>query len=264
MNNKSLYLSSFFLFCMGTFMTAQAQDAKLICMNNCTVNPATVYLFVHGIDLRSNTCTKQANMYIESNIITGPCHTFDFGDGLRTINLGQEKDCHLFASAYTQLRTKHPTANIILVGLSRGAVTILNTLALHSEIDWSPVKAAILESPYADITAMAEQIASSYMFFVPFKKALMRKIINSLPSYNRDGIQPIDMIEKIQHRFPIFIGYSEADKTVPAAGTQLLIDTLKSAGHTVTSWSSKTGKHSTLGANAAFSQAAREFLNQYV
>jgi dienelactone hydrolase len=255
MNKKSLYLSSFFLFCMGTIMNAQQQETKLICMNNCTVNPQTVFLFAHGIDLRSNTCTNQAKIYIESNIITGPCHTFDFGDGLKTINLGQENDCALFLSAYTQLRTKHPQASIVLVGLSRGAVTILNTVALHPEIDWSPVKAALLESPYAHVSAMAEQIASSYMFFVPFKQSLMRKIVNSLPSYNPDGMQPIDMIEKMKPSFPIFIAYSEADKTVPAAGTQLIIEKLKSAGHTVTSWSSKTGKHSMLGSNAA-----REFL----
>lgn len=260
MDKQSLILSSLFLFCIGTFVNAQQQEAKLICLNNCMVNPSTVFLFAHGIDHRSNTCTAQAKAYIESNIITSPCYTFDFGDGIRTLNFGQEQDCALFVSAYTQLRAKHPDARIILVGLSRGAVTILNTLALHPELDWSPIQGAILESPYAQVGELAEQIAKSYMFFVPFKQSLMRKIINSLPSYKPEGMQPIDMIEKIKTHFPFFIAYSEADKTVPAAGTQMVIAKLKSAGHTVTSWSCKKGKHSMLGSNAAFSQAAREFL----
>ncbi|MGE0010568.1 MAG: alpha/beta hydrolase family protein [Candidatus Babeliales bacterium] len=262
MNKKSLYLSSFFLFCVGTFTTTQARAAKLICLNDRAVQPTTVFLFAHGITRSSDTAIKQAQTYIESNIIMNTCYTFDFGDGLRTINLGQEPDCALFASAYAQVLEKHHDAHIILIGLSRGAVTILNTMALHPELDWQRTKGVILESPYANVSAMAEQIASSYMFFVPFKATIMRKLIDWLPSYKPDGIQPIEMISKIKVDVPFLIAYSEADKTVPAAGTRMLIDKLQSAGHRVTSWSCQKGKHSTLGSNAAFSQAAREFLSK--
>jgi hypothetical protein len=110
------------------------------------------------------------------------------------------------------------------------------------------------------VTALAEQIANSYMFFIPFNNKIMRKIINSLPSYKQDGMQPITMIDKITPRFPFCIAYSEADKTVPAAGTKMLIEKMQSAGHTVTTWSTQKGKHSMLGSLTAFSQAAREFL----
>lgn len=202
--------------------------------------------------------------YIESNIITGTCYTFDFGDSYNTLNLGQEPDCLLFINAYEQVRMKHPEASIILVGISRGAVTILNSLALHAHLDWSPVKAAILESPYAHVTALAEQIANSYMFFIPFNNKIMRKLIHSLPSYKQDGIQPIDMISNIAPSFPLCIAYSEADKTVPAAGTRMLIEKMQSAGHTVTTWSTQKGKHSMLGTDAGFTQAVREFLKMII
>lgn len=263
MHKQSLVLSSLFLFCLGTFMNAQQQEAKLICLNNVSVNPHTVYLFAHGIDLRSNTCTKQAIGYIDSNIITGPCYTFDFGDGIRTINLGQDNDCALFVNAYKQVREKHPHAAIILIGLSRGAATILNSLALYPDVDWSPIKAAILESPYAQVKELAEQIAKSYLFFMPFKQSLMHKVINSLPSYKPEGIQTIDMVGKIKTHFPFFIGYAETDKTVPAEGTRMLIEKLRSAGQDVMVFSSKKGKHSMLGSNAAYTQAAREFLRGF-
>lgn len=260
MNKKSLYLSSIFLFCSSIFISTQSQEVKLLCLNECTNNPHIVYLFAHGVALRSNTAIKQALPYIDNNIIAGLCYTFDFGDSYKTLNLGQEPDCLLFINAYEQVRTKHPEAHIILVGISRGAVTILNSLALHAHLDWSPVKAAILESPYAHVTALAEQIANSYMFFIPFNNKLMRKLINSLPSYKHDGIQPIDIIGKITPSFPLFIAYSEADKTVPAAGTRMLIEKMQSAGHAITTWSTQKRKHSMLGTDMAFAQTAREFL----
>lgn len=251
-------ITFFFVFSV----TAQTIPA-LVLLNELTANPPLVYLFAHGVGMSPNTNAKQAKPYLDNNIITGPCYSFNFGDSIRSMNLGQENDCAIFISAYKQLVALHPTARIILVGISRGAVTILNSIALHPKIDWSPVQAALLESPYAHVTTIAEQIARSYMFFIPFHKTLMRKLMNLLPSYNVDGIQPITTIQKMKTHFPIFIAYSEIDKTVPASSTQQLIEKLESLNQAVTTWSSKTGKHSKLATNNAFASAAHAFIEKH-
>lgn len=251
-----------FLTCSKLAMGAP-QCAQLICLNNIKAHPKEIYLFAHGINPRPNTCIKQAQTYIESNIITGPCYTFDFNDGLKTLNFGQEDDCALFVDAYTQLITKHPKASIILVGISRGATTILNSFATHPELDWSHVKTAVLESPFARVDGIAEQLASSYVFFIPFGKKIMKKLLSKLPNYNPHGVPPIDMIEYIKVRIPLFVGYVQNDKTVPAAGVRELIAKLRSAGLDIESWSVRKGHHSTLGSNAAYSQIVRAFLKQH-
>ncbi len=248
---------------IATITNAKQRSPKLICLNKQRGTPATVFLFAHGIDPRSKTCKQQAQAYIDNNIITGPCYTFDFKDGLKTVNFGQQDDCNLLKDAYQKVIKKHKDTTIILVGISRGAVAILNTFATHPTIDWSPVKAVILESPYANVGDMAEQIASSYLFFIPFKKKLMRKLINILPNYNPEGMQTLTLIEHIKTTIPLFIGYSQADKTVPPEGTRCLIAALRADGHAVTSWPTPRGHHSTLACNAGFAQAARTFLGQY-
>lgn len=247
------------------FFKADASDNKvsLIPLNATNPNPSTVFLFAHGIDPRSNAATTQAARYINSGAITSTCYTFCFHDRLNTLNFGQEKDCDKLASAYAQVKEKHPHASLVLVGISRGASAIINTMAAHRDVDWSPVKAVILESPYEHVEGLIEHIMNSYAPFVLFGKNILYGLLQKLTAYRSQGIQSIDMIERFPQHIPLFISYSKTDKTVCPECTRTLIMNMQSSNHTITSYEAESGRHSTLAEQPAYAAAVQDFLAQH-
>lgn len=241
----------------------ESESPKLIALNETETDPSTVFLFAHGIDPRASVAISQPTAYIKNGAIDSTCYTFSFNDSVNTLNFGQERDCKLLLDAYTQVQQKHPHASIVLIGISRGASTIINMLA-QEQGDWSPVKAVILESPFMSVDSLIEHISNSYTYYVPYGKNMLQKIIYSLPLYNPYGIQTINMIPQFPQQIPVFIGYSTADKTVAPGDAQTIIALLQNQGNKVTTYMAENARHSTLGTHADYCKAVRLFLFSHV
>lgn len=235
-------------------------EPELITLNASQANPQTVFLFAHGVDPRASVATAQANAYIAQNMLPSTCYTFSFHDRIGMLNFGQTRDIALLKRAYDQVRQKHPEAAIVLVGISRGASTILNMLATEHETDWNAVKAVILESPFQSVPALVQHISSSCISFVPYGKAMLTKLVNALPLYDPRGIQTNIVLHQFPAHIPIFMGYSKTDKTVAPADAQYLANTLMQQGNQVTLYAAPTGRHSTLSRDQNYAHAVRQFL----
>lgn len=248
------------------FFKEDASDSavSLIPLNATDPNAAIVFLFAHGIDPRSSVATTQAARYIKSGAITGTCYAFCFHDRLKTLNFGQEKDCRMLKDAYMQVQEKHPHASIVLVGISRGASAIINSVAMHKDVDWSHVKAVILESPYGHVQDLTEHIMNSYAPFIPYGKNILYGLLKKLTAYCHNGLQTINMIEQLPKHIPLFIGYSKTDKTVCPESTITLIDHMQTSKHRITSYQAESGRHSTLCEQSAYAAAIQDFLTQNV
>ncbi|MDP3889274.1 MAG: hypothetical protein Q8Q25_01885 [bacterium] len=195
------------------------------------------YLFSHGI---ADT-QAQAHRYKQPGIVAEPLTTFDYPDATTRFwrlnfwytNFGQEKDIealkHTYGIQQEQMNLAHETnAPVVLFGLSRGASTILNFIAQHNP---SNIQAIVLESPYDHVNSIAKHLAYQlHLSSFPHASNLIHYLMSLLFfGYNRNGIQPIDSVPKIQNRnIHILILCSKKDQWVPWKSSRNLFN----AGHT--------------------------------
>lgn len=240
-------------------------QASLICLNEHVKDTKIIYLFVHGLDPRSSAAIKQARSYLDNNVIDGLCYTFSFNDSLRALNFGQSRDCQILAHAYVQLMEKHPESSVVIVGVSRGASTILNTLSTQKAVDFSRVKAVILESPFEHVETLTQHITKSYVPVLPhsWSHSFLHRLIRHCTLYDVLGIHAKESIKELPEHIDVFIAYSQEDATVPPQGTHSIITTLQESGRNVTHWVAQTGRHSTLSKQAQFKEEIDHFLRKH-
>lgn len=232
----------------------------LITLNAQEEQPHTVYLFAHGIDPRVCAAIKQPAKYIEHGVITSTCYTFSFNDRISTLNFGQARDCALLFAAYQKVREKHTESSIVLVGISRGASTIINMLA-QEKGDWSPIQAVILESPYLSVDSLVQHISSLYVFYIPYSTSLLKKVVSTLPLYDHQGIQTISAVPHFPPTSPVLVSYSKKDKTVSPLDAQEIVRMLRAQGNHVLEYAAEEGRHSTLSLCPEYAKAVRTFLD---
>lgn len=221
-------------------------------------NSSVTCLFAHGLF----DSGKQAIPYRKSTnpkstyLFECPVVTFDFPDSKTTFpwcnpahtSLGQENEIECLKNKYDTINH----SNIILFGISRGAVTALNFTALYNP----NIKALILESLYDDLEKVIDAtpiIQYSWISSI-FKK------------YNPKGIQPIHCLHKIDLNLPILIICSKQDQRVPYQRSIAVYKALKKSGHNVHLLVLKKGKHAKLltGKNGKIYQnVTHAFLKHY-
>lgn len=244
----------------GHAETEQYPNLNITCVTPEITDYSTIYLFSHGLDPRKDTGIRQAKEYIQNGIITGMCYSFNYNDSIATVNLGQEDDYNRLVHVYTYICNLHPTADIILVGLSRGSVALLHFLASYDTDKLSTVKAVILESPFDTVDHVIDHVAQKYCWFVPKSGNLLKKIVSKLPSFKTYGLPPLAYAKQISMDIPFLITYSLEDKVVPAHATQAIIMALLQNKNNVTVVELEKGKHSTASFQKKFQDAARTFL----
>jgi pimeloyl-ACP methyl ester carboxylesterase len=181
------------------------------------------YLFSHGL---ADT-HKQAHQYLKSDkkpekpyILDAPLVTFDYPDATDSFlrvnrtqtSLGQENEIQRLARAFSANPAK--SEHTIVVGVSRGASTILNFMALYNP---ETVKAIILESPFDCAENVVKSlINNSRISWLPGAQKCAVGLIGFVFSkYKASGIHPIDHLHKIKTNIPILVVCSAKDKLVP-------------------------------------------------
>ncbi len=203
------------------------------------------YLFSHGL---FNTGKKQAHKYIKTYkidyettyinkryIIDGPVTFFNYPDavtkGIMNItkaNIAQDNDVAHLKSEVEKTIQNNQEKELILFGVSRGASTALNFMALHDD---SAVKALIVESPFDAMATvvdnMRKQLHLEWLSH-DFGQCLLENIFWQ---YKRDAKDPIDLVSNIRKDLPILIICSKEDFQVPWHSSEQLYQKLKESGH---------------------------------
>ncbi|HZW61409.1 MAG TPA: hypothetical protein VFF04_04230 [Candidatus Babeliales bacterium] len=259
--------------------------AIIICGQDANSNTTekVVFLFAHGIadsgqqayNKYAKTAPTQDGRYIVNPryIIDEPIITFDFPDAQSWLakkikvdftrtSLAQENEIHALLMAYKETRTKHPDAKIVLVGLSRGASTILNFVALHNPEN---IIALVLESPFDAFSTAVEDRVKSRLARFCIRKAMDKKLFFWKHDTNR--LNPIDLVHKIRIDMPILFICSEQEMTVPMASSERLTQKLIETGHTdIYLLKLKYGKHAHLLAGLdgnIYQRTAHAFYREY-
>ncbi len=219
-----------------------------------------VYLFAHGLYANQNLAhyyahvptiireieNDQLHAYTKSGfkhtwvlqnptddifwIIQNPLHTFNFPDAVRGLfdgaqtSLAQENEIQTLANEYEKIKEK----KIVLVGMSRGASTILNFLGTRVS---NAIAAAIVESPFDSILETLDTLCK--LAGVSWIPMVIRHTSPNLlfSKYDAKGIFPIKVAHNISKDLPLFIIASLEDTFIPAAHSASIYFKLLEHGH---------------------------------
>jgi len=222
---KSLKKASNFLFVTFFLIWAPLINGT---PENCSIGS----IFAHGL---ADTAT-QAFKYLEKDIILKPFETFNFPDAtdrffrvkFRCTSLGQDNEIARLHKAYQQYTADKE--EVILFGLSRGASTALNFVATHQP---QQVSALVLESPFDSIESIIKYQLPGLRLSINEKNIAWGQSIMSFifAKYNPQGIQPIQVIDKIDKNIPILIICSKQDTRVPYTSSVEIYKKLVQSGH---------------------------------
>lgn len=200
-------------------------------------NHSTVYLSAHGL----GATQQQAQALLPHNkywIINMPLAVFDFPDAKpshleydpKQVNLGQQADIDRLRYAYYKTRQELPHHDIVLTGVSRGAVTAYNCIALHK---LENVKALVLESPFDTFNSVVKHLLRRFHIgWIPFSRKLaIRYVKKTFPLFDINGIFPLNISHMMPCDIPILIVHSKKDKTIPIKSSRLIYCALLQNGH---------------------------------
>lgn len=191
--------------------------------------PATLSLFVHGLGANKHQAHDYSCVH-EYGFLTDP-FSFDFADASlwnhRQSVLAQDRDIQQLE----EFLTEYSAFPVVVMGLSRGAATIINYCGSHSPAN---IKALILESPFDHIRSIVKTILQpAFLHVIPGSITVGMKLATWLyPNYKQDGIHPIDVVDKIPQDMPVMIICSKKDLLIDATSSIRLYKKLLESGHT--------------------------------
>lgn len=205
---------------------------------------AVTFIFAHGLGGdKDQVQWYKPNNDINWHIVPGNAKSFDFPEvSYKTINgqlvkqpmnsykvnLGQEEDINALEQATRKImsqieKPKNIKDDLVLIGVSRGASTVLNYAALKNPAN---IKAIIAEAPYDTVDTIVNHLSRH-------DKNSYNLIAKQwyFPNYKKDGIKPINIIDKIKLDTPILLVHSYQDRLIPIDSSRRLYNKLKKSGH---------------------------------
>jgi dienelactone hydrolase len=217
----------------------------LDCIINLTVHPelAEVELFDPTISqysylkrpgalmwlLGTHFVSRHNKIYVEPMDADDSCDYKDPQGSLKAhiirldqFNLGQALDLAEHKKRVDRCRAENPEANIVLYGVSRGAMT---TFTAYAEEQYEGVKAVVLEGCPSSIPDVINTRYGAYVL------GLYKKYVKRICAHDPEGISALACVDKFPKRTPVLFITSDKDKMVPAACTKRLAQKLVDAGH---------------------------------
>jgi len=170
-----------------------------------------------------HNCLEKPNKINPNAFILGKMIAFNYGDYKNPFlcRLGQGDDIERLHNACKDHE------NVIIVGTSRGASTIINYLGTYKPTN---ILAAVLESPFDHANNVANNLLSK--FSIKDKEGLINTVRPFLfRNYDPDGIQPIKVAADVSKDIPILLICSKSDGLIPDSSTANLYKVLKDSGH---------------------------------
>lgn len=168
--------------------------------------------------------------------------------------LGHHDDIRSLHTAIQELFKQRPhIKKLLLYGVSRGASTIITTLAhlktkeiISSFLDNGGSVTLVLESPYASMRDVLEGNMPNWLYLLPSTVATKMMQLWKFPNYDFSQVSPYDCIKNIDTRIPmLFIG-SKEDEKIPFFTTVRLYEAAKKAGLPATFLELDQGPHADL------------------
>lgn len=201
------------------------------------------YIFVHGLDGSKYQGFRYCYAYTNKDgvlkynphwIMQEPYAIFNFSEVLnhnyKEVDLGQEKDMDRLHQAYLKTRELLPNHDVVLVGVSRGAATIINYVATYQP---SHIRALVLESPFDHINSIITYLTRKWRLqWIPHIHKLSTYIFKKrFPALNLEGPVPQQTIEKLPLDLPVLLIHSHKDELIPVECSRALYVRLCNLGH---------------------------------
>lgn len=199
----------------------------------------TIFIYVSGYAGPFSTARYKyagsgaysAYMCFEQGIMhDAPCISFDAPVNYpSSFNLGQKLDQDCLDAVYQETVRLNPEAHIVLVGLCRGATTILNYLTNPSnKRNFEPIKAVILESPILSLEALINQVTQTQ---VPKDLGLVLPYLlqATLPNYEWNQPTIIQHASAFPDHIPILMSGLVHDTIASYQDICAIIQSLKDA-----------------------------------
>ncbi len=196
------------------------------------------YLFAHGIASTHKQVERYAS-FIESDRV----FSYNFPDvtsRFYRVNfwhtaLGQNYEVIHLKEAYDKTQVALKTTSkldksVVLMGVSRGATTILNFMAKFQP---EGIKALILESPFDTTRSITDNKINQWRLnALPGIKKLGHFILSSIFwQHSTQGEQALDAVPLLDKNLPILLICSKQDPLVPASSTIALYEKLQTLGY---------------------------------
>ncbi len=220
----------------GVLLVSAALNRSL---NDSAVQVKVRYIFSHGFGSNRwekykyiKTCKIGINcLHSESEQVT----SFNYPDvimlgipNFAKANIAQENDVAHLKSEVEKTIQNNPKEEHVIIGVSRGASTALNFMALH---DNPNVKALIVESPFDSVATIIDNKRKQLHLEFLSNDFCQRILENIFRQYKKNGMQPINLVSKIRKDLPILIVCSKKDSLVPYHSTVNLCKKLRESGH---------------------------------
>lgn len=175
--------------------------------------------------------------------------SFDYAEvkDIKDASLAQTKDLACLSQAMEEvsvLREKNKNKKTLGIGYSRGAAALLNGVACAQEdktlCSIANFDALILIAPFACVEWVVRQRVNKNLGFENdnFFSRFMARTLHYMgivnvwyaKSYDRSGVQPIDVVDTIPFDIPILLVTSLEDEVCSTNGVRMLYVTLKAQG----------------------------------
>lgn len=214
---------------------------------------AITYLFSHGIAATQTqaygyTKKDSTNPRPSHHIIDNEDHelvTFNYPDAyegwLFDINIKKlSMRINRYETSFAQKNeidvlnqthsTIEPAADIVCVGVSRGASALITWLGTHP--DKNNVRALILESPFDSMESIMRNMMGEFLYQYPAARSFAHNLIRFIFSqYKKRATTPLQATEKNTLDIPTLIICSAEDTRVPASSSEKLYEKRRSLGH---------------------------------
>lgn len=184
----------------------------------------------------------------------------------KTFNFGQELDQSCLHEIYTQTVQSNPEAKIVLVGLCKGATTILNYLNNPAYTgSFGNVKAAILESPLISFETCTKKIAHTKVP-KPLGRLLPGFFKVAFPNYVWNQSTIYDDASNFPTHIRTLIGCSHHDPVAPYEDAHKIAASLQQYNVPVELFEhhDKSIKHGHLAKVPLYRQGVEQFLTHDV
>ncbi len=236
---------------------------------------STVFIFSRGYALRKKVNSKDyflqrgagafaGYLQYENNIVAdSPLVSFDYDDSRQGFSFGQDNDIEALKTVYDAILKQNPHINIVLIGDCRGAKVALELAAQNPK----NLKALILFSPFVSAQAIINQMAKSYLSYLPYSKHVLANFLQRFcPLYDPKKDDLATRINRIDKNLPIFIGQRKSDTVIPNEGVRELAKVLKKNGNKNVHGllvHDPSERHSKIYLNKKIQRRVNDFLHQY-
>ena len=152
---------------------------------------------------------------------------------LSKVNIAQDGDLANHRRRFDSLRQEHPDAEVIFMGVSRGAATTFQSVALLNKENPDLLNNAKLIHLEGCFDSVDNAARTRHPWLLKYDCMFngAGRLLEKLTSFKRNGSAPIKLVTDFPKNIPVAFITSVIDREVPHSCTKNLVKNLLAAGH---------------------------------